>query len=74
MDAIVITPKNKEEFRFFLELAKRLGVKAKSFEDLQDEQLLLAMEENRKTQIIDKESVMKTLQDILNEPEGGYKK
>ena len=74
MDAILITPKNKDEYRFFLELAKRLGVKAKSFEDIQDEQLLDIMEENRKTPFTDKESIINTLNGILNEPEEGYSK
>ena len=74
MNTIIINPRDKEEQKFFLELAKRLGVKAKTFEDLQDEQLVKAMELNRNTPVTDKKNVLDTLQSILNEGKEDYKK
>ena len=74
MDTIIINPRDKEERKFFLELARRLGVKAKTFEDLQDEQLLEAMEKNKNSPITDKKNVLDTLQSILNEDKEDYKK
>ncbi len=62
METIILKPKDKDELHFFLELAKRLGVKVQTFEDLQDELLLKAMEENRKTPKTSKKSVLDTLQ------------
>jgi len=73
MDTIIINPRDKEECNFFLELARRLGVSAKTFEDLQDEQLLATMEENKNTPITDKKNVMDTLNSILNEDKEDYK-
>jgi len=72
MDTIIISPRDKEERNFFLELARRMGVKARTFEDLQDEQLLEAMEKNKNTPITDKENVLDTLQSILNEDKEDY--
>ena len=74
MDTIIINPRDKEERKFFLELARRLGVKAKTFEDLQDEQLLEAMEKNKNTPLTDKQNVLDTLQNILNEDKEDYKR
>lgn len=62
METIILKLKDKDELHFFLELAKRLGVKVQTFEDLHDEQLLKAMEENRKTPKTSKKSVLDTLQ------------
>jgi succinate dehydrogenase flavin-adding protein (antitoxin of CptAB toxin-antitoxin module) len=73
METIILKPKDKDELNFFLELAKRLGVRAQTFEDLQDEQLLNAMEENRKTPKTSKKSVLDTIQNILNEDKATYK-
>ncbi|MCF8234144.1 MAG: hypothetical protein K9G67_05955 [Bacteroidales bacterium] len=73
MDTIIINPRDKEERNFFLELARRLGVKAKTFEDLQDEQLLEAMEKNKNTPLTDKQNVLDTLQNNLNEDKPNYK-
>lgn len=73
METIIIQPKDKEELKFFLELAKRLGTKIKTFDELQDEQLLKAMEENKKTKKADKKTVIETIQNILNEEQAPYK-
>ena len=70
MEAIIIKPKDKGELNFFLELAKRLGVSAKTYEEMQDEQLLKAMDINRKTSKTDKKKVLETLNNILNEEIG----
>ena len=74
MDTIIINPRDKEERNFFLELARRLGVKAKTFDDLQDEQLLAAMEKNRNTPVSDNKNILDTLNSILNEDNEDYKK
>ncbi len=74
METIIIKPRDKEELNFFLELAKRLGVSAKTYEEMQDEQLLKAMEINRKTPKTDKQNVLDTLNNILNEKQEGYRK
>ncbi|HKM92111.1 MAG TPA: hypothetical protein VJY41_00525 [Prolixibacteraceae bacterium] len=74
MEAIIIKPKDKGELNFFLELAKRLGVSAKTYEEMQDEQLLKAMDINRKTSKTDKKKVLETLNNILNEEQQDYHK
>lgn len=74
METIILKPKDKEELNFFLELAKRLGVKTQTLEDLQDEQLLKSMEENRKTPKTSKKYVLDTIQNILNDDKASYKK
>ena len=72
MDSIIIKPRDKKEFNFFVELAKRLGVELKTVEDTLDEQLLAAMEENKKTGYVEKEKVLKTIQNILNDQQADY--
>jgi hypothetical protein len=74
MEAIIIKPRDKEELHFFLELAKRLGVSVKTYDEMQDEQLLEAMEKNRKTPKTDKQKVLDTLNNILNEKQEDYEK
>ena len=74
METIIIHPKDKAELKFFLELAKRLGTTIKTFDEWQDEQLLIAMEENIKTGKADKSKVLNTLHNILNEDQATYKK
>ena len=73
MDTIIIEPKDKDEFNFFLELAKRLGVSVRTYEEIQDEQLLKAMEMNRNTPEVDKKKVLNTLNNILNDKQEKYK-
>ena len=73
METLIIRPKDKAELNFFLDLAKRLGATAKTYEEMQDEQLLKAMEQNMKTSKTDKKKVMDTLQNILNDEQASYK-
>jgi len=73
MDTIIIKPKDKDEFNFFLELAKRLGVSVRTYEEIQDEQLLKAMEMNRNTPEVDKKKVLNTLNNIINDKQEKYK-
>jgi len=74
MDRIVIDPRDKEEMNFFLELAKRLGVNAKTYEDHADEELLKIMEKNKRTPYADNKEVKDTLNNILNEQQDDYSK
>lgn len=73
METLIIKPKDKSELNFFLELARRLGTSAKTYEEMQDEQLLKAMEVNMKTDKTDKSKVLNTIQNILNEEQPHYK-
>jgi hypothetical protein len=72
METLIIKPKDKAELNFFLDLAKRLGTTAKTYEEMQDEQLLKAMEQNMKTSKTDKKKVLDTLQNILNDEQAPY--
>jgi len=72
METLIIKPKDKAELNFFLDLAKRLGTSAKTYEEMQDEQLLKVMEQNMKTDKIDKRKVLNTLQNILNDEQAPY--
>lgn len=73
MDSIIIKPRDKKEFDFFVELAKRLGVEIKTSEDSLDEQLLAKMEKNKKSGYVSKREVLKTIQNILNDQKADYK-
>ena len=73
METLIIKPKDKAELNFFLDLVKRLGTTAKTYEEMQDEQLLKAMEQNMKTNKTDKMKVLDTLQNILNDDQAPYK-
>lgn len=72
METLIIKPKDKAELNFFLDLAKRLGTTAKTYEEMQDEQLLIAMEQNMKMSKTDKKKVLDTLQNILNDEQAPY--
>lgn len=72
METLIIKPKDKSELNFFLDLAKRLGTNAKTYDEMQDEQLLKVMEQNMKTDKIDKSKVLNTLQNILNDEQAPY--
>jgi len=74
METLIIKPKDKAELDFFLDLARRLGVTAKTYEEMQDEHLLNAMEQNMKTPKTDKMKVLDTIQNILNDEQAPYKK
>ena len=66
MESLIIKPKDKAELNFFLELAKRLGARAATFEDDADERLFQAMEENKKTSKVGRQKVLDTLHQIIN--------
>lgn len=72
METLIIKPKDKAELNFFLDLVKRLGTTAKTYEEMQDEQLLKVMEQNMKTNKTDKKTVLDTLQNILNDKQAPY--
>ena len=72
METLIIKPRDRDELNFFLELAKRLGVKTKTYEEIQDEQLLKVMGENKKTPTIERQKVISTLHNILNEDQPPY--
>ena len=72
MESLIIKPRNKKEFNFFVELANRLGVEIKTTDEYLDEELLNDMKKNRKTPYVEKEEVLKTIQNILNEDQTGY--
>ena len=74
MESIVLKPKDRDEMNFFLELARRMGIPAFTFDAYQDELLLDAMEENRKTPKTDREKVLNTINQILNESPAPYSK
>ena len=63
MDTIVIQPKNKADVKFWLELAKKTGTKAKavSLEEAEDLALALLIEQGIETEDVDRESVMQVL-------------
>ena len=65
METIIIKPKDRNEFNFFVELIQRLGANAKTYKETDDKELLQAMEENSKTQRIGKEQMMGTIKKIL---------
>ena len=64
MEAIVIEVKNNEDIKFWLNLAKKTGARARSINTDQIEDLKLAalIEEGMKTKSVSRESVMKALE------------
>jgi hypothetical protein len=67
METLIISPKDKAELNFFLELAKRMGTKAATIESDADERLFQAMEFNSKTSKVSRQKVLDTLHQIINE-------
>ncbi|TSA32714.1 MAG: hypothetical protein D4R64_15485 [Porphyromonadaceae bacterium] len=67
METLIIQPKDKAELNFFLELAKRLGAKAATFESDADERLLQSMEKNKKTHKVSRQEVFDTIHEIIKE-------
>lgn len=63
MEAIVIEVKNEADVKFWLNLAKKTGTKAKSIntENLEDARLADLIEKGMKTKQVSRESVMETL-------------
>ena len=63
MEAIVIEVKNENDIKFWLNLAKKTGTKAKSIntENLEDTRLAELIEKGMKTKSVSRESVMEIL-------------
>lgn len=63
MEAIVIEVKNEADVKFWLNLAKKTGAKAKSIntENLEDARLADLIEKGMKTKSVSRESVMEIL-------------
>jgi hypothetical protein len=58
MDAIVIEAKNKKDVKFWLDLAKKIGTRAKSvdMEDIEDTYMALLIDKGMKTEDVNRES------------------
>lgn len=63
MEAIVIEVKNEADIKFWLNLARKTGTKAKSIdtEELEDARLADLIEKGMKTKSVSRESVMEML-------------
>jgi hypothetical protein len=63
MNTIIIEAKNKNDVKFWLELAKKTGTRAKSItiDDAEDIYLGMLIEEGLKTGDVNRESIMKAL-------------
>jgi hypothetical protein len=63
MEAVVIEVKNEADVKFWLNLAKKTGTKAKSIdtENLEDARLADLIEKGMKTKLVSRESVMEIL-------------
>ena len=63
MEAIVIKPRSKADVKFWLELAKKTGTKAKavSLEEAEDLALALLIERGLETEDVDRNTVMQAL-------------
>jgi hypothetical protein len=63
MTGLIITTTNKTDLKLFTDLARRIGIKAKTLsdEDIIDLGLLEAMEEGRKTKFVSRDRIMKKL-------------
>jgi len=63
MEAIVIEVNNEADIKFWLNLAKKTGTKAKSIntENLEDARLADLIEKGMKTKYVSRESVMEIL-------------
>jgi hypothetical protein len=64
MEAIVIEVKNEADIKFWLNLAKKTGTKAKSIntQDIEDSGLAHLIEKGMKTRSVSRESVMEILE------------
>jgi|GEM_PF-648660 hypothetical protein len=63
MEAVVIEVKNDADIKFWLNLAKKTGTKAKTIntEDIEDSRLADLIEKGMKTKSVSRESVMELL-------------
>ena len=63
MEAIVIEVKNEADVKFWLNLAKKTGTRAKSIntEDMEDSKLADLIEKGMKTKSVSRENIMEIL-------------
>ena len=63
MDAIVIEAKNKKDVKFWLDLAKKIGSRAKSvdMEEVEDAYLALLIDKGLKTDDVNQENILNAL-------------
>lgn len=63
MEAVVIEVKNEADIKFWLNLAKKTGTKAKSIntEVIEDSRLAALIEKGMKTKSVSRESIMNIL-------------
>ena len=64
MEAVVIEVKNEADIKFWLNLAKKTGTKAKSInnEVIEDSRLAALIEKGMKTKSVSRESIMNILE------------
>ncbi len=64
MSTLLLTTSNETDIQLFIDLAKRIGVKASSISDREmlDIGLLNAMNEGKKTKFVSKENIFKKLE------------
>ena len=64
MEAVVIEVKNEADIKFWLNLAKKTGTKAKTIntEDIEDSRLAALIEKGMKTRLVSRESIMDILE------------
>ena len=63
MEAIVIEVKDKDDAKFWLNLAKKTGTKARAIdtEKIEDDKLAKLIEKGMKTKTVSRESIMEIL-------------
>lgn len=64
METVIIKARTKSDIKFLLDLAKRIGVSAKTVntDELEDAQLISLIEEGLKTPNVNRSEIMKALQ------------
>jgi hypothetical protein len=64
MEAIILKPKNKQDMKFIMELAKKTGIPAAkmSLEDFEDIALAELMKKERTGKTVSEATIMKKLQ------------
>jgi hypothetical protein len=64
MTGIFITAEDKSDLKLITDLAKRIGIKVKTFsdEEILDQGLLNAMKEGKTSEFVSKETIMEKLQ------------
>ncbi len=64
MEAIVIEVKDKDDAKFWLNLAKKTGTKARAIntEKIEDDKLAELIEKGMKTKTVSRESIMEILE------------